>query len=271
MCRFICACCGFVLAQRVGEILRKICLTFGYDGTNYHGFQRQHGQSTIQETVEKALSRLTQEPIQITGSGRTDRGVHALGQVCHFTTQSRIPAEKFAPILRDQLPPDLLVTQSEAVALAFHAQKDACFKTYRYQIETAFIPSLFERRYYTHFPYIIDVDRMKAAAVDLVGTHDFTSLCSAKTTVAHHVRTIYHCHVWTQGTKVMIEVTGNGFLYNMVRIIAGTLYQIGRNKMKVDELQRIIPAKNRSLAGPTLRPEGLVLVKVGYEPWQSVR
>lgn len=249
--------------------MRKIRLHLAYDGTDYHGFQRQKGQKTIQETVEKALSRLTKESVQITASGRTDRGVHAQEQVCHFTTTSTIPAERFALILRDQLPIDILAVDSREVELSFHAQKDACFKTYRYQIETAPIPVITERRYFTHYPFPLDIQRMQKAANDLIGTHDYTSFCSAKTEVENRVRTIYQCSIHTQDSKVMIDVTGSGFLYNMVRIIAGTLYQIGRGKFPLDHIKEILPAKDRTLAGPTLPPEGLILLRVGYRSWAT--
>lgn len=248
---------------------KKICLVIGYDGTNYYGFQRQPNHRTIQQTVEEALSRLTQESIEITGSGRTDRGVHALRQVCHFVTKSSIPAEKYAQILRDQLPSDILAISSREVNLSFHARKDVCYKTYRYQIETASIPHLFERRYYTHFPFSLDVDQMQEAAKYFIGTHDFTALCSQKTAVKNRVRTIYDCQVKQQKQKVWIEITGDGFLYNMVRIIAGTLYQVGRNKLESKEMKTIIQSKNRALAGPTLPPEGLILMHVSYTPWNA--
>lgn len=249
--------------------MKKIRLVIGYDGTDYHGFQRQPYHKTIQQTLEKTLSRLTQESIEITGSGRTDRGVHALRQVCHFVTNSPIPAEKYAQILRDQLPSDILAISSQEVNFSFHAQKDACFKTYRYQIETAPIPNLFERRYYAHLPFSLDVSRMQEAAKYLIGTHDFTALCSQKTVVKNRVRTIFDCCVKKQDQKIWIEVTGNGFLYHMVRIIAGTLYQIGRKKLDSEEMKTIIQSKNRALAGPTLPPEGLILLHVSYTPWDS--
>lgn len=250
--------------------MRKIQLVVSYDGTDYHGFQRQPQQKTIQETIEIALSRITNESIQIVGSGRTDRGVHALGQVCHFLTNSPIPAEKFASILRDQLPRDILVLSSHEVPLSFHAQKDASWKMYRYQIETNPIPSLFERRYYTHLPYPLELAHMQQAASFLIGTHNFTAFCSAKTHVVDRVRTIYRIEVKAQSSKVWIEVTGNGFLYNMVRIIAGTLYQVGRKKLHPSQISDILQSQNRQLAGPTLPPEGLVLVCVGYTPWKGM-
>lgn len=249
--------------------MRNIQLVISYDGTDYHGFQRQPKQKTIQETIEVALSRLTKESVQIVGSGRTDRGVHALGQVCHFLTNSTIPAEKFAPILRDQLPNDILVLSSHEVPLSFHAQKDANWKTYRYQIETKTIPNLFERRFVTHLPYPLEVEQMQKAAKHLLGTHDFTAFCSAKTQVKNRVRTIYECKVQQIDQKVLIEVTGNGFLYNMVRIIAGTLYQVGRKKLPPRQIVDILQSRNRQLAGPTLPPGGLVLVRVGYTPWKG--
>ena len=249
--------------------MKNIKLVIAYDGTDYHGFQRQPQCKTIQGTIEESLSRLTKESIQVVGSGRTDRGVHAWGQVCHFYTHSPIPAEKYAMILRDQLPRDILVCSSEEVPLSFHAQKDACWKTYRYQIETNAIPNVFERRYYTHLPGPLDLKQMQIAAQYLLGTHDFTAFCSAKTQVKNRVRTLYDCKVEAIDRKVWIEVTGSGFLYNMVRIIAGTLYLVGRKKLDPEQIIDIRQSLNRQNAGPTLPPEGLVLVRVGYRPWKS--
>lgn len=249
--------------------MKNIKLVIAYDGTDYHGFQRQPQLKTIQGTIETALSRLTNEPIQLVGSGRTDQGVHALGQVCHFITNSPIPAAKYAAILRDQLPPDIVVHSSQEVPLSFHARKDACWKTYRYQIETNPIPHVFERRFYTHLPHPLELKQMQQAAQQLIGTHDFTAFCSAKTEVKNRVRTIYDCQIKAQEEKVWIEVTGNGFLYNMVRIIAGTLYWVGRKKLAPEQIRTILASQNRQLAGPTLPPEGLVLLRVGYTPWNE--
>jgi tRNA pseudouridine38-40 synthase len=254
----------------VSEKMKKVKLVIAYDGTDFSGFQSQPGQRTIQGTLEETLSKITDEPIQIHGSGRTDAGVHALGQVCHFETNSPIPANKYPYILRRALPRDILVVSAEEVAFDFHARKSAFWKTYRYQTDMHRIPHLFERRFRMHFPHAVNLDAMREAAKHLVGTHDFTSFCSTKTVLEDRVRTIYRLEVGTDDRGCFIEVTGNGFLYNMVRIIAGTLFEVGRGKLKTQAIPDILKAKDRRLAGPTFPPEGLILIRVGYEPWQDL-
>ncbi|SFJ38805.1 tRNA pseudouridine(38-40) synthase TruA [Thermoflavimicrobium dichotomicum] len=249
--------------------MKKIKLVVAYDGTDFSGFQRQPGKRTIQGTLEETLSKITGEEIEIYGSGRTDAGVHALGQVCHFTTKSPIPITKYPYILRRALPRDIICISSEEVPMDFHARKSAYWKTYRYYIETTPVPDLFTRRFRTHLPFPLDVDAMQKAGKLLVGTHDFTSFCSTKTVVEDRVRTIYRCQVCQEANGVYIEVTGNGFLYNMVRIIAGTLYEVGRHERNVQEIPQILAAKDRTLAGPTFPPEGLILFEVGYTPWKE--
>lgn len=251
--------------------MKKIQMVIAYDGTDFSGFQRQPGQRTIQGTLEEALHRLTGEEIQVHGSGRTDAGVHALGQVCHFTTASPIPAEKYPYILRRMLPKDIIVISAAEADADFHARKSAYWKTYRYQIDTQPVPNLFTRRFRTHLPFPVDLDAMQAAGNLLVGTHDFTSFCSAKTHVSDRVRTIYQCRVKEVPGGIDIVLTGNGFLYNMVRIIAGTLYEVGRHERSAEEIPAILAARDRTLAGPTFPPEGLLLVQVGYSPWHGKR
>ncbi len=247
--------------------MKKIKLIVAYDGTDFSGFQSQPDCRTVQGMLEEVLERITGESVQIVGSGRTDAGVHALNQVCHFTTLSPIPVEKYPYILRRSLPRDLLVYKAEEVSPEFHAQKSARWKTYRYQLDLQPIPDIFERRFRTHVPVLLDTGAMQEAANHLVGTHDFTSFCSAKTEVVDRVRTIFRCQIIQEPHGLIIEVTGNGFLYNMVRIIAGTLVEVGRNRIKPEEIPSIIQARDRKEAGPTFPPEGLVLLQVGYHPW----
>jgi tRNA pseudouridine38-40 synthase len=251
--------------------VKKIKLTIAYDGTDFSGFQRQPGQRTIQGTLEETLSRVLREKIIIEGSGRTDAGVHALGQVCHFLTSKPIPADRFPHMLCHTLPPDIIVVASEEVPLDFHARKSACWKTYRYQVETLSIPRLHMRRFALHYPTSVDLDAMQRAAKKLVGKHDFTSSCSAKTEVEHKVRTIYAINVWEEDQLRYVEVTGNGFLYNMVRIIVGTLHDVGKGKIQVDDIPAIIAAKDRQAAGSTFAPEGLHLKEVGYTECKKVQ
>ncbi|SHF10500.1 tRNA pseudouridine38-40 synthase [Seinonella peptonophila] len=250
--------------------MRAICLRLQYEGTNFFGFQSQPGKRTIQGVLEETLSNLVSEEIAVYGSGRTDRGVHALGQMVHFHTKSPIPPAHFAYVLRRMLPDDLLVLESYEVPLTFHARKDACWKTYRYQIDSQRVPDLFQRRYHTHVPGLqLDLQAMKQAANFLLGEHDFTSFCSPKTTVLDRRRTLYQLLIQTHALGWQIEITGNGFLYNMVRIIVGTLIQIGKGERSAEQVPNILQARDRQAAGPTMPPEGLILMEVGYQPWMD--
>lgn len=250
--------------------MRKIKLIVAYDGTDFSGFQRQPGQRTIQGTLEETLSRILGENIVVEGSGRTDAGVHALGQVCHFTTQNPIPAVRLPYVLRHSLPKDLLTVDGKEVDLDFHARKSAYWKTYRYQVDTEMIPRLHMRRFAYHIPnQSVELSRMQIASQHLIGTHDFTSFCSAKTEIEDKVRTIYRVQVWEENGYRYVEVTGSGFLYNMVRIIVGTLHEVGRGKIAPDDIPVIVQAVDRQAAGSTFPPEGLHLIEVGYRPWNS--
>lgn len=248
--------------------MKKIQLVIAYDGTDFAGFQRQPEQRTIQGTLEEALESLTREEIHIHSSGRTDAGVHAWGQVCHFVTHSPIPGDKYAYILRRMLPTDLVIRSSQEVSMDFHSRKSACWKTYRYTIDTNRVPNVFVRRFQTHDPLPLNTIQMQEAANHLVGTHVFTSLCSTKTVVEDHLRTIYACTIQEDHGIVSIEVTGNGFLYNMVRIIAGTLVEVGRGERDPHSIPVLLQTCDRRLAGPTYPPEGLTLLEVGYTPWK---
>lgn len=247
--------------------MKKVKLVVAYDGTDFSGFQRQPGRRTIQGVLEETLQRLTGEAVEVHGSGRTDAGVHALGQVCHFSTNHPIPPDKYAYILRNMLPKDLIVISSEEVSSDFHARKSAYWKTYRYQVTTALVPNIFSRRFRTHWPEKVDLKKMKKAAEYLIGTHDFTSFCSPKTPIEDKVRTIYQWDIRSDEEGYILEVTGNGFLYNMVRILVGTLVQVGKGRIQPSEIQEILKAKDRQAAGPTAPPEGLILLEVGYKPW----
>lgn len=250
--------------------MKKICIVIAYDGTDYHGFQRQPNKRTVQGTLEKLLAIVTNEDICVDGAGRTDAGVHALGQVCHFYTQSTISSKKFCYILNRIGPRDLVVQKSFEIDHEFDARKSACWKTYRYELNTSFIPDIRSHRYQMHFRHPLDVLRMQQAASALVGTHDFSSFSSQKTHVKSKVRTIYSCTIHTNPAHIAIEVTGNGFIYNMVRIIAGTLVNVGRGRISAEDIPRILAAKDRSLAGPTFPPHGLTLVRVAYKPWSVI-
>jgi tRNA pseudouridine38-40 synthase len=249
--------------------LQKIKLIVTYDGTDFAGFQRQLGKRTIQGTLEETLSQLTGETVQIYGSGRTDAGVHALGQVCHFQTSSPIPAEKYVYILRRMLPRDIVVRSSVGMNIDFDACKHAHWKTYRYYIDTSPVPDVFRRRFRTHLPFSVDLAQMQQAANQFVGRFDFTSFCGTKTVVTNRVRTIYQCQLVPEIDGFYLQVTGNGFLYHMVRTMVGTLYQVGRRERAVSDISHILLAADRTRAGPTFPPEGLHLVEVGYQPWKE--
>jgi len=244
--------------------MRNIKIVLEYDGTNYHGFQRQRGEVTIQEVIEDALSRLTSEDIKVNAAGRTDAGVHAIGQVVNFKTSVRIPGDRFAPALNSMLPRDVVVVGSEEVDKAFHARFDAKSKLYRYTILNRKYPSALLRNHAYFYPYELQVERMNEACKCIVGTHDFRSFCAAGSSVKSFVRTVEHVGCTRQDGLIVIDVQADGFLYNMVRIIAGTLIEVGRGKLSPDDVREILGARDRNLAGPTAPASGLCLIKVSY-------
>ena len=244
--------------------MKRIKLTAAYDGTNYHGSQIQNNGETIEGVLKKELSSLLQEEIHLIGASRTDAGVHARGNVYVFDTESRIPPEKFAYALNARLPEDIRIQDSCEVSADFHPRHQDTVKTYEYRILNRKLP-LPEYRLYAHFTYeALDVERMQAACPHFMGEHDFASFCAAGSQVESTVRTIYDLHVEKQGDLLTISVTGNGFLYNMVRIIAGTLMKVGNGSITPEEISRIIEGKDRTLAGPTAPAKGLTLVEICY-------
>ena len=244
--------------------MKRVRLTVAYDGTNYHGWQLQPREITVEEVLNNALSELTGEDIQVIGASRTDAGVHALGNVAVFDTESPIPGEKFSYALNQRLPEDIRVRDSEEVAPDFHPRHQASRKTYAYRILNAEFPDP-TKRLYTHFTYHkMDVSQMQKAAEYFVGEHDFKSFCSPAATVESTVRTIYKCQVSKEGELITIEVQGNGFLYNMVRIMAGTLMEVGCGRMLPEQIPDILKQKDRNAAGPTAPAKGLCLVKYEY-------
>lgn len=245
--------------------MRRIKLIVAYDGTNYCGWQVQPGQRTIEGELNKALSELLKEEIHVIGASRTDAGVHGLGNIAVFDTDSRIPGEKFSYALNQRLPEDIVVNHSEEVDPAYHPRKCSSVKTYEYQIWNHPFPNPMNRRY-SAFVYVpLDEKRMQQAADHLVGEHDFTSFCSVATQVESKVRTIYSLNVSREGELITIRVQGNGFLYNMVRIIAGTLIKVGQGAIEPEQLPKILAAMDRQAAGPTAPPEGLTLVEIRQE------
>lgn len=244
--------------------MRRIMLRVAYDGTNYHGWQVQPGAATIEGELNKAISALTGEEIQVIGASRTDAGVHALGNVAVFDTRSRIPAEKFSFALNQRLPADIAVQCSQEAAADFHPRHCECHKTYEYTILNRRFP-LPEYRNTAYFYYgRLDVGAMCRGAAAFVGEHDFAGFCSAGTQVQSTVRRIYSMTVEQQGELICIRVQGNGFLYNMVRIIAGTLLEVGRGKILPEELPGIIASGDRDRAGATAPARGLKLVEIVF-------
>lgn len=245
--------------------MKRIKLEIAYDGTNYCGWQLQPGLPTIESELNKALSDLLGEEIIVIGASRTDSGVHAMGNVAVFDTKSRIPAERICPALNVRLPEDIRVQSSIEVPENFHPRKVPCRKTYEYRILNRKV-ALPTKRLYTHFIYYnLDLQAMQEAANYLIGKHDFKSFCSVKTQVKETVRTIYQLEVSKQRDLIVIRVTGSGFLYNMVRIIAGTLIEVGRGAIPPEKVMDILQGCDRELAGPTAPPQGLFLKNIEYE------
>ena len=244
--------------------MKRIKLTIAYDGTNYCGWQIQPNGITIEEVINKALSKLTGENILVIGASRTDSGVHAMGNVAVFDTETTIPPEKIAVALNQRLPEDIVVTKSEEVPLDFHPRYCDCSKTYEYHIINTRIPVPTKRLTNYFVSYVLDIDKMRQAASYLVGEHDFVSFCNVRTDVENTVRTITALDIITNGNEITVRITGNGFLYNMVRIIVGTLIRVGRGFYEPEKVKEILEAKDRKAAGVTAPPHGLMLMEINY-------
>lgn len=244
--------------------MKRVMLVVAYDGSACHGWQLQPGKRTVESELNHALSELLKEEIQVIGASRTDSGVHALCNVAVFDTSSRIPGEKFSYALNQRLPEDIRIQSSREAAPDFHPRHCESRKTYEYRILNREFP-LPTRRLYAYFTYVpLDVEKMKRAAAYLTGEHDFSSFCSASSSARSTVRTIYDLTVEKEGDEIVIRVCGNGFLYNMVRIIAGTLMEAGNGSRQPKEMKDILEAKNRGAAGPTAPACGLTLVKYEF-------
>ncbi|OXM15025.1 tRNA pseudouridine(38-40) synthase TruA [Paenibacillus herberti] len=246
--------------------MRNIRMKVAYDGTGYYGFQAQPGGNTVQDAIEQAIETLTETRTRIIGSGRTDARVHALGQVFNFHTESRIAIERWGLALNARLPHDIrIVGRAEEVPLDFHSRFSAKRKTYRYSICTSQYHDVFRRNYELHHPApVLDRHAMRIALEQLVGEHDFTSFTTNHYDERSHVRTIYSAELREEGHRLDIFVTGNGFLYNMVRIIAGTLIRVGQGKIPADSITSLLEARDRVKVGPTAVPYGLTLIDVDY-------
>ena len=245
--------------------MRRIKLVVSYDGTAYCGWQLQPNGVTIEEVLNQALSSLLKEDIQVIGASRTDSGVHAMGNVAVFDTESRIPGDKICFALNQRLPDDVRIQASEEVPLTFHPRKANCVKTYEYKILNRKIDMPLQRLY-SHFCYFnLDLEKMQKAASYLIGEHDFKSFCTVRTQAEETVRTIYSLTVTKSDDLITIRISGSGFLYNMVRIIAGTLVKIGMGVYPPEKMEEILEEKNRAAAGPTIPARGLTLVSLEYE------
>ncbi|MCX4299336.1 MAG: tRNA pseudouridine(38-40) synthase TruA [Lachnospiraceae bacterium] len=244
--------------------MKRVMLTVAYDGTNYHGWQIQPNVVTVESVLNETLSALLQEEIKVIGASRTDTGVHALGNIAVFDTQARMPAEKISYALNQRLPQDICIQASKEVSQNFHPRRHNSKKTYAYKIWNSAFPMPIYRLY-SHFTYVpLDVDAMQRAANYLVGEHDFKSFCSVATTAETTVRTLYEIAVERAGEMITIRVVGSGFLYNMVRIIAGTLIEVGKGSLVPERIEEILKACDRAVAGPTAPACGLSLVQYEF-------
>lgn len=244
--------------------MRNIKLVIEYDGTNYHGWQKQLNAVTVQDVLENSIEQLTGENCNVTGAGRTDTGVHAFGQAANFFTQSSIPAERFSNALNSILPDDIVVKTSQQVEPDFHSRHCAKGKKYRYLIYNSQSVSAIYRNLTCHIPDSLDLNNMKEAAGYFIGSHDFSAFRASGSSVVNCVRNIRHVSLEHKEDMIVFEIAGNGFLYNMVRIIAGTLIEIGMGKIHAKDIPSIIDSRCREKAGKTAPAQGLYLVEVYY-------
>jgi len=244
--------------------MRNILLTIEYDGTNYHGWQRQVNALSVQQLIENSIEKITGERAKLIGAGRTDTGVHAFGQRANFKTGTRINTARIPPALNSQLPPDIRIVKAVDVNLDFHARYDAVSKKYRYKIYNAGVPSAIYRNYSCFIPESLNFDLMKEASKHITGSRDFSSFCSSGSLVKSKVRNVQLLELERSGRMIEMTIQADGFLYKMVRIIAGTLVEVGKGNIMPSHIENILDKKDRRLAGPTLPPQGLFLVEVLY-------
>lgn len=246
--------------------MRRLKMIISYDGTSFSGYQVQPGERTVQLEIEQVLTKMHKgTPVKIIASGRTDARVHATGQVVHFDTTLTIPIDSYMKALNVQLPRDIRVLACEEVASDFHARYSVSGKRYRYIWHLAAIQSPFRRHYTTETNGIVpNIELMREAAAYIVGEHDFSCFCAANTSVQDKVRTVHSLTFEIHGEELHMVIEGNGFLYNMVRIIAGTLWEVGTEKRTPQNVQKIIESMDRKTAGKTAPPHGLYLEKVYY-------
>lgn len=245
--------------------MRNIKITIAYDGSRYNGWQKQENtENTIQGKLEQLLSRMTGESIEIHGSGRTDAGVHSLGQVFHFHTESTMTTEDINEYMNEYLPMDIAVLDVKNAAERFHSRLNVKRKTYCYRIWNSPLANVFERKYSYHIKETLDVEKMKEASAFLIGTHDFKSFCANKRMKKSTVRMIESITFEKEGDMLSIRYRGNGFLYNMVRILTGTLIEVGQGLRQPEDVKDILESKNRENAGFTAPAHGLFMEGVEY-------
>ncbi|MBR1653403.1 MAG: tRNA pseudouridine(38-40) synthase TruA [Clostridia bacterium] len=245
--------------------MRNIKLLIEYDGKDFNGWQKQPNKLNIQGEIERAIQEITKEDdIQLFASGRTDAGVHALGQVANFKTSSNMPVEKFPIAINNKIKKSIVIKEAEEVDERFHSRYNCKKKTYRYIINNSEYGSAIYRNLECHIPQKLDVEAMKAAIKYFEGEHDFKGFKASGTSSKNSVRKIFKTKIEVHNERIFIEITGSGFLYNMVRIISGTLVDVGLGKILPEEIPEIINAGDRKRAGKTLPPQGLYLLKVEY-------
>ena len=244
--------------------MRNIKLTIEYDGKDFNGWQKQPTKLNIQGTIEQAIKSITGEDVELNASGRTDAGVHSLGQVANFKTNSQIPIDKFAIAINSKLKKSIVIKQAEEVDERFHSRLNCKKKTYRYIINNSTMGTAIYRNLETHIPQPLNIEKMQKAIKYFEGEHDFKAFKASGTSSKSSVRTIYKTNLYKEKDRIYIELTGNGFLYNMVRIIAGTLVEVGLGKIEPEDIKKIIEIGKRENAGKTLPPQGLYLLKVEY-------
>lgn len=244
--------------------IKNIKLEVSYEGTNFCGFQIQPNQKTVQGEIQRAIKKLTKENIKVISSGRTDAGVHARKAVVNFHIESGIPVEKWTSAINPLLPDDVVITKAEEVPIDFHARFDVKEKVYRYTIYNEKIIDVFSRRYTYHYPYELDVNAMNESSKLFLGKHDFTAFSSLKTDKENKVRMIYESRVWQEENKIIFQISGNGFLYKMVRIITGNLLEIGKLKMSPGDIEYALLEKKQNKYVYTVPAKGLVLWDVKY-------
>lgn len=248
--------------------MRRIKLTVAYDGTAYCGWQVQPNGITVQEVLNKALSELFKTEISTIGASRTDAGVHALGNVAVFDTEARMSGDRVAYALNTRLPEDIRIVGSEEVSPEFHPRFTSTVKTYQYRILNRTFPDPTRRLNSIHWYGKLDFEAMQEAAKLYVGTHDFAGFATQVQDKENTVRTIYSAELTKEDDMILFTITGNGFLYNMVRILTGTLLEVGRGSMKVSDIEKVLETKDRTKAGPTAPARGLTLVKIRYPEWE---